>query len=105
MTRLWLILLPELARFAPGDQQHALHEARQTEFDAIELIGIACGLILITAGTRYVLPDFDFATRALAALLNFLIAFPLLCLVVGPFYLRRLRRGLRQQMDRRGPAA
>ena len=102
--RLWLILLPELARFEPGDQRQRLHEARQTAFDVIELLGIAFGLILVTAATRYVLPDFDFATRAIAALLNFLVAFPLLCLAVGPFYLRRLRRGLRLQLGGRGPA-
>jgi hypothetical protein len=101
---LWLILLPELGRFAPCDQQQALHEARQTEFDVLELLGIAFGLILVTAGTRYVLPDAAFTTRAISGFLNLLVAFPLLCLAAGPFYLRRLRRGLRRQLDRRGPA-
>jgi hypothetical protein len=56
----------------------------------------------VTALTRYALPDPTLPTRTAAALLNAAVALPLLVLLLGPFHLRRLRRGLREQIDRQG---
>jgi len=95
MSRLWLLLLPELRRFPPGERVAALRGARDTALDLIELVGMAGGLVLVTALTRYTVADAGLATRFGAALLNFAVALPLLVAVLGPLHLRRLRRGLR----------
>lgn len=102
MNRLWPVLLPELRQFSAGDQDQALKAARDTALDMLELLGMAAGLILVTALTRYSLADTAISTRFGAAVVNFLVALPLLVIAVGPFHVRRLRRGLREQLRRRG---
>jgi hypothetical protein len=101
MTRLWPALLPELRRFAPGERDEALRSARRTSLDTFELIGMALGLVAVTALSKYAVPDSSMATRFVMALLNFVVAMPLLVAALGPFHIRRLRRGLRAQLDER----
>jgi hypothetical protein len=103
MTPLWNWLLPELQRFAPAQREQALRAARATALDTFELVGMAFGLIAVTALTKYALSDDSLSTRFAMAALNFLVALPLLAAVLGPFHLRRLRRGLRQQLRLRRP--
>ncbi len=102
MMRLWRVALPELRRFPAEEQADALRAARETDLDTIELVGMAAGLVLVTAVTRYALPERSLATQIEAALLNLGVAIPLLALLLAPFHVRRLRRGLRQQLMRRG---
>ncbi len=78
MSRLWPALLPELREFPPADQDAALRAARDTALDAFELIGMAIALVLVTALTRYSLPEPGIASRFAAALLNFAVALPML---------------------------
>lgn len=101
MPKLWLMLLPELGQFPRGDQEQALQKARETKFDILELLGVAFGLVLVTTATQYVLPDRSLSSRLAAALLNFIVAVPLIALAVAPFHIRRLRRGLRLQLKLR----
>jgi hypothetical protein len=98
MCKLWPMLLPELGRFPPPDQVDALKKARETDLDILELLGVAFGLVLVTAATQYALSDQSMQSRFAAALLNFIVAIPLIALVVAPFHIRRLRRGLRGQL-------
>ena len=100
MNRLWPVLLPELRSFSDSERDIALKRARETPLDALELVGMAAGLVLVTALTRYVLPDGGFATRFAAMAMTFAVAMPLLMLCLGPFHVRRLRRGLREQLRR-----
>lgn len=102
MNRLWPLLLPELRRFAAAERDGALRAARDTALDLLELLGMAAGLVLVTALTRYGLSQAEPSTRFGAVLLNFVFALPLLALCLGPFHLRRLRRGLREQLQTRG---
>ena len=94
----WLWVLPELRRFPAQEQGHALRKASQTELDIFELLGVGLGLVLVTAATQYVLPDRAGSTRLAAGLFNFILALPLMAVVVAPFHVRRLRRGLRKQL-------
>ena len=103
MNRLWPVLLPELRQFPAAEQDPALKAARDTPLDILELLSMAAGLVLVTALTRYSLSDANVSTRFGAAVLNFVVAVPLLALVLGPFHIRRLRRGLRDQLQRRRP--
>lgn len=88
-------LFPELDRIAPQHRERALEQARAGAFDLIEIVGILLGLVLTTALTRYGLRDALISDRLLAALTNFAVALPLLGVLVGPFLIRRTRRGLR----------
>jgi hypothetical protein len=102
MHRLWRTLLPELNRFPADEQPLALEKAGATELDVLELLGVAFGLVLVTAITRYTLPDDAMSSRFAAAVLNFVVAIPLIGIAVAPFHIRRLRRGLRNQLKTGG---
>jgi hypothetical protein len=101
VNSLWRWLLPELREFPLSEQSEALRLARRTELDTAELLGMAAGLVLVTALTRYLIPDADWTLRLGAAVLNYVVALPMLALCLGPFHLRRLRRGLREQLEQR----
>ncbi len=96
------IAYPELARIAPQHRDRALERARSESFDLIELIGLALGLVLVTALTRYALKDPGLTERLVAALLNCAVALPLLVVLCGPFQVRRMRRGLRAFVAEQG---
>ncbi len=102
MKRLWPTLLPELRQFPESDRDQALQHARDTALDVVELVGMAVGLVAVTALTKFSVPDPSMASRFALALVNFAVAAPLLVAVLGPFHLRRLRRGLRIQLRNRG---
>ena len=101
MNRLWPALLPELRQFAQPERELALQRARDTPLDVIELVGMAVGLVVVTALTKFSVPDPSMASRFALALINFAVAMPLLVAVLGPFHLRRLRRGLRAELHKR----
>jgi hypothetical protein len=103
MNRLWPALLPELRRFPLDEQDDVLRAARRTELDFVELIGMATGLLVVTALTRYTLADAGMARSFLGTLVNFAVALPLLAIALGPFHIRRVRRGLRDQLRSKGP--
>lgn len=101
MRRLWPALLPELRQFPEAERDQALLLARETSLDVVELVGIAVGLVVVTALTKYSVSDPSMVSRLALALINFAVAMPLLVAVLGPFHLRRLRRGLREQLRKR----
>jgi hypothetical protein len=99
--RVWPTLLPELRQFPESERSSALERARETALDLVEIAGMAVALVAVTALTKYTLPEASFASRLGMALLNFAVALPLLVAALGPFHLRRLRRGLRAQLEKR----
>jgi len=102
MHKTWLLLLPELRSFPAREQAPALAAARETPLDIVELVGTAFAVVIVTAITRYGLADSGLLARFAGAALNLAVALPLLVLAAGPFQVRRLRRGLRQQLELRG---
>jgi O-antigen ligase len=103
MHKAWLLLLPELRSFPPGEQACALARARATQFDVAELLGLAFSVAVVAAVTQYGVPGVAVLSRMDAALLNFGVALPLIAVCAAPLHLRRLRRGLREQLAA-GPA-
>ena len=101
MNALESLLYPQLDAFAAAEREGALRAARATSFDVVELIGIAAGLVLVTAITRYRLESENFSESLPAALGIFAVALPLLLVFVGPFMVRRVRRGLADELARR----
>jgi hypothetical protein len=100
MKRLWLVIYPELGRFPEAERKEALRRANLGDFDGIELAGMAFGLIATTALTRFAAAATP-AGYLLELLACFFVAVPLLALFVGPFLIRRTRRGLRLHRSRR----
>jgi hypothetical protein len=101
MPWLEVLLYPQLRRFPAQERAQALRKAREATFDVVELVGIALGLVLVTALTRYQAEAYDALERVAAVLVNFVIAIPLLLVFVVPFLVRRVRRGLDQEVARR----
>jgi hypothetical protein len=56
-------------------------------------------VVLVTALTRYAGGELDANQRFAVGTLNFLVALPMLALAVGPFFIRRIRRGLRAALS------
>lgn len=93
--------MPRLVELPPGEWERAVQSARNVEFDAVERIAIVAGV----AFTAYVLQldprqavNYSVFARYL---IQFVFALPVLLLVVGPFMLRRARRGLDQVIAER----
>ena len=101
VDKAWPILLPQLRNFPEEDRSLALQQARRTPFDVFELAGLALAVVAVTALTQYVLADRSVLARAAAALANFGSALIAIAVCAAPFHLRRLRRGLRQQLQLR----
>jgi hypothetical protein len=105
MKRLTYCLYPELRALPEAERQAALDRAKEMPFDVVELLGMAAGLVAVTAMTRYGVGGFEASGRFILAMVNFLVAIPLLVAAVGPFVLRRSRRGLRDEIGRRSRAS
>ena len=101
MRRLEDFLYPRLLQFPVEERSNALRKAREQSLDVIELIGIAAGVILATALTRYLALDWKITTRVGMALFTFVLAIPILTVLVVPFLIRRVRRGLDLELSKR----
>ena len=97
------VLYPRLLSFPEADRERVMRAARATPFDVIELVGMAFGLVAAVSLTRYGAEHWDLLERVAAALANFVLAIPLLALLVGPFLVRRIRRGLDYEAARKPP--
>ena len=89
------LLLPELRQIAPHRRESAMQRAGEEPIEFIEWVGILLGLVLAVSMTRYGTSSLEVNTRLGLAAANFLLAVPLLTVLVGPFLIRRRRRGLR----------
>jgi hypothetical protein len=92
-------LYPELQKFEPPDRDPALRKAKDAKLDGFEIMGITFAVALTVALTRYSAAGFGLIERVGAALANLIIAVPVLMVLAGPFYVRRVRRGLRAQLN------
>ena len=96
-----LLAYPALGQLPRSEWDEALKRARDTDFDTIEWIGLLAGVAFVTYMLRF---DADHAAALslpVRYFVQFLVAAPLLILVVGPFYLRRTRRDLERQIEHR----
>ena len=99
------LLLPELRQIAPHHREPAMKRAGDEPIEFLEWVGILLGLVLTVSMTRYGTSGLEFSTRLALASANFLLAVPLLAVLVGPFLIRRKRRGLRAFMRENGGRA
>jgi hypothetical protein len=94
-----LLAYPQLRAFPPAQWEGVLNRARDTPFDAIEWAGIMGGIAFIT----YVLSSGAGEPGSPFTLFlgQFVLALPLLIVLVGPLLLRRTRRGLDLELAQR----
>lgn len=97
----WLLaqVFPQLRLWPVREWPALLAQVSGLEFDRFERLGMIAGVVLVTwllqsAAQVEVAPGMVFLTQLLFSL-------PLLLLVVGPFFLRRTRRGLDQAIRQR----
>lgn len=103
MIRLWLVLLPELRQFPADKQDKALQNARNSELEPVELVGIAAWLVPVVVLAKYIAAKAAMSDNLSATLvMNIVVVVPLLALVFVPIHIRRLRRGLRKQLAQQG---
>ena len=91
------VLYPELLTYGRRDRARLLQEASKEPLDFLEWVGILAALVLVVSFTRYGVAGFSLVDRFAIMLANFLVAVPLLVVTVGPFLVRRTRRGLQKR--------
>ena len=87
-------LLPRIMELPPRDWDRAVKQARNVEFDWLETIWLIGGVAFVTYLLRFDPEQATTISVPMRYLVQFVAAFPLLLIVVGPVYLRRARRGL-----------
>ncbi len=90
----WVLVsvFPRLRAWPVRDWPDVLAKARATESDAIERYGVIASVVLVTWLLRPP-PGLD-VPMPLLLLTQMTLAIPALVALTGPFYLRRIRRGL-----------
>jgi hypothetical protein len=99
-ARRWrLFIYPRLRELPVAEQDEALQAARRTALDMLERIGVLAAL----AGTAALVHAVGANGRSLPAnfVVQFALALPVLCVLAGPFLLRRTRRGLDLALSQR----
>jgi hypothetical protein len=95
------LVLPELRQIPPHERAPAMKRAGEEPFELLEWAGILLGLVLTVSVTRYSTSDLKPGARLALVCANFLVAIPVLTVLVGPFVVRCRRRGLRSFMRER----
>ena len=92
------LVYPELRDIAPALWPDALRRARALNLDVAERLGILASIAIVT----YILQWVDNESWGILThyLAQFVLALPLLAVLVAPWLLRRTRRGLRNEAAR-----
>ncbi len=94
-----LILYPELQRVPPDRRPSLLSRARHQPFDWLELAGLGTAIVGVAWASRAIvaaLPALPGGTLA-----DVVVAVPLVFACAGPFYWRRTRRAIHEEIERR----
>lgn len=86
--------LPRLTELPEAKWDEAIQKAHAIEFDRIERIALIVGVVAVTYLLRIESGSVSTISLPVIYLVQFVEAALLLILLVGPFYLRRTRRGL-----------
>lgn len=101
--RLWM--LPRLVELPEPEWETAIKQASAIEFDGVEQIGLISGVAFVAYLSRSDIESATSLSLFLEYVAQFVVAMPLLLLVVGPVYLRRMRRGLESVLSQRHKVA
>ena len=100
----WVLVqvFPRLRAWPIRDWPTLLGKANELESDPFERIGLIAGLVLVTWLLRP--PDDMEASFLLLFFTQMVLAVPLLFVIAGPLYLRRIRRGLQEAYRQEHPS-
>lgn len=100
MKKLWLLLIPDLARIHAAMRKNALEKASKSELQSGELGIIAVWLVIVGLTTRSILQGATDDNRiAFTLVVNLIFTVPALLLVVIPIHIRRIRRDIKRQLS------
>jgi hypothetical protein len=86
--------LPRLTELPDAQWDEAIRKAQTIEFDGVERIALIVGVVAVTYLLRIEAGTAPAISLPVIYLVQLIEAVLLLILFVGPFYLRRARRGL-----------
>lgn len=90
----WTWALPRLTELPESRWDEAIQRAQTIDFDTVELMALIIGVAVVTYLLRIEEGSAPAVSLPVIYLVQFVEAAFLLILLVGPFYLRRARRGL-----------
>lgn len=93
-----LRLLPRLAELPSVRWESGLQRARAIDFDAFERVAMVAGVTAVAYWLDIAPDDASPMEWFLRYVLVFFEALPFLGIVIGPVYLRRIRRGLDEEI-------
>jgi cation transport ATPase len=96
LTTIWLY--PRLREVPPATWESMLGKARDTDFEMREWIGVIGGLALVAWLVEAKVSVFTTQAGFIAHLLQFVLALPVMAVLIGPIYLRKTRRGLDREL-------
>lgn len=94
-------LYPRLREVPPATWEAILGKARGTDFEMREWIGVVGGLALVAWLVEAKVSAFATQAGPITHLLQFVLALPLLAVLIGPIYVRKTRRGLDRELARK----
>lgn len=100
----WVLVqvFPRLRAWSIQDWPAVLGKANALEYDQFERISLIAGLVVVTWLLRP-LEDTQ-ASIPLVFFTQMVLALPLLVVIAGPLYLRRIRRGLQEAYRQEHPS-
>lgn len=99
---IWLRIVPDLKLFRAMEQGRALKAAKSSSLKMGEVIVMIGWLLAVTSFTKFILVRGQMEADPAATLLaHLMITLPLLLIVFIPIQVRRVRRGIRQQFDKK----
>lgn len=97
---LLVLALPRLQEIPWGEWKPVLKKLRTTEFESIEWVFVIAGVAFVTYLLGFTPPQTTATSLFIGYFLQFVMAIPLLFIVIGPIYLRRARRALDIELNR-----
>lgn len=92
--QLIILALPRLSELPQTAWEEAIERARQIHFDGVERVAMVISVAFVASLLSFSSEQMASLAFFMRYLIQFALALPLLFLLLAPFYLRRLRRGL-----------
>lgn len=100
MMKVWLFLIPDLARVQTAYRKKALDKASKSSLLPNELVVMGAWLVIVFFVTKSILTGATDENRLLFTVVtNVVVTIPLLLAVFLPIHVRRIRRDIKRQLD------
>lgn len=101
MIKLWMTVIPDLARIPSAERKKALAEAAKSPLLPGELKTLVAWLLIVFAIIQVMLGNAPVEDALAASLIaNIFVGIPLLLVVYVPLHIKRIRRDIRRQLTK-----